>query len=97
MVSHEEGAFYHHLEVCTLPYDFIFPYVPGPFLRADGELGCFREVVDVFLTRLWSLPVSYYSSRMTVPIPLVLVIPQISLNSVSPPFSGVFYFMQSPK
>ena len=36
---HEDGSFTHPLEVGPFPSDFIFPSVPGPFLRADEDLG----------------------------------------------------------
>ena len=97
IVLHEEVAFYNHLEVCSFPYSLILPYVPGPFSRSDGELGCSREVVDVFKTRSQSLPMSYYRSRITVPTPLVLAIPPMPLNSISPPFSRFFIFYVEPK
>ena len=47
IITHKDRAFVHHLEVGLFPYDFILPSAPGPFLRADEELGCPREVVDV--------------------------------------------------
>ena len=44
-------AFYHHLEVVTFFSDFVFSFVPGPFLRADEDLGRYGEVVDLFESR----------------------------------------------
>ena len=49
VVSHEDGAFSHHLEVGTFSFNFIFTCIPGIFKRDDEELGIYREVVDVFL------------------------------------------------
>ena len=48
----ENGAFAHHLEERPLPYNLIFPSVPVPFLRADKELGCSRQVVDIFKDKI---------------------------------------------
>ena len=47
-VAHKYRSFAHHLEVGPFPSDFIFPSVPGPFLRADEDLGRSMEVVDIF-------------------------------------------------
>ena len=46
------GASSHHLEVGPFPFNFIFYSVPGPFLRADEELGSSREVVDLFKSKV---------------------------------------------
>ena len=48
IVPHKDRAFYCHLEVGPLPSNFIFPSVPGPFLRDDEEFGRPREVVEHF-------------------------------------------------
>ena len=47
VVPNKDRAIYHHLKVGPFPSDFIFPYVPGPFWRADEELGRPREGVDI--------------------------------------------------
>ena len=38
VVTHKDGAFYHHLEVGTLPSEFLFSSVLGSFIRDDEEL-----------------------------------------------------------
>ena len=48
VVPHKDGAFAHNFEVDPFPYEFNFHSVPGPFLRADEELGWSWEAVDVF-------------------------------------------------
>ena len=48
-------AFYHHLEVVTFFSDFVFSFVPGPFLRADEDLGRYMEVVDFFESKVVNL------------------------------------------
>ena len=48
VVTHEDRAFYHKLEVGPLPSDFISPSDPGTVLGSDEELGISREVVDFF-------------------------------------------------
>ena len=48
VVPHKYRSFSHHLEVGPFPSNFIFPSVPGPFLRAHEELGRSSEVVDLF-------------------------------------------------
>ena len=48
VVPQKGGLFAHHHKVGPFPYDFIFPSILGPFLRADEELGSSREVVDDF-------------------------------------------------
>ena len=59
-VPHKDGAFARHLEVGPFHYEFIFSFIPGPFLRADEKLGHSIEVVDVLKIILWILPV-YHS------------------------------------
>ena len=48
VVPHKDGALSHHLELGTFPTNFWLPYVPGPLLRVDKELGCPTEVVKIF-------------------------------------------------
>ena len=48
IVLHKDGAFVHHIEVGPFPSNFVFPYVPVPFLMADEHLRHSRELVDVF-------------------------------------------------
>ena len=47
VVPYEDGSFDYHLEIGTLPSEFIFPSVTGPFLRSDEDLGYPKEVVDI--------------------------------------------------
>ena len=91
IVLHNDGVFAYHLAVGPLPSNFIFLSVLGSFFRADCDLGHPRAVVDIFLNRLWFLPVSYSRSTTMMPIPLVLVIPYIPLTSVLYLLSRVFY------
>ena len=47
VVPHNNGAFSHYLEVGPFSSEFIFTSVPIPFLRADEDLGCPRNVAEV--------------------------------------------------
>ena len=38
----------HHFEVVTFLGNFGLPSIARPFLRDDKEIGCPKEVVDVF-------------------------------------------------
>ena len=51
-VPHKYGAFSHHLELGLFPSNLIFPSDPGPFLRANEELGRPSTVVYVFILLL---------------------------------------------
>ena len=51
VVTHEDRAFYNHLEVGTFPSNFILSSIPGPFIRANEELGCYKEWVDLFKSK----------------------------------------------
>ena len=55
VVPHEYRSFSHHIELGPFPSDFVFSSVLGPFLRADEELGCSGELVDLFLSKVVNL------------------------------------------
>ena len=42
VVTHEDRAFAHYLEVGTFPSNFVFSSVLGPFIRDDEERGHYR-------------------------------------------------------
>ena len=48
-------AFYHQLEVVTFFSDFVFSFVPGPFLRADEDLGRYMKLLDFFESKVMNL------------------------------------------
>ena len=75
VVPHRDGALDHHIEVGPCPSNFRFSSVLGPFLRADEELGCHRELVYIYEIDIVSLPVLSYRSSMMVPITWGLMIP----------------------
>ena len=52
VITHKDREFYHLLEVGPFSYEFIFYSIPGPFLRADKELGRSRELVDLFKSKI---------------------------------------------
>ena len=55
VVTHEDRAFAHYLEVGPFPSNFVFSSVLGPFVRADEELGRSGEVVDLFESKVMNL------------------------------------------
>ena len=46
VVPQDDGEFTHHIELGNFPYNFIYPSVPDPFLRANEEIGHISEVVE---------------------------------------------------
>ena len=48
VVTHKYVFIDHKLEVGPFPTNFGFLYVMGPFMRADNEIGCPREVLNLF-------------------------------------------------
>ena len=42
----------HHLDVGPFPYNFVIHSVMNLFLRADNDIECSRESVDVFKIEL---------------------------------------------
>ena len=93
VVLNKNIAFSHHLEVGISPSNFIFVSVPGPFLRADEELGRSREVVDLFKSKIVNFTCAVFQVHDEgTYIPLGLMIYPIPLTYVLSPFSrGVEY------
>ena len=52
VVPHKYRAFSHHLEVGPLPSEFILSSIPGPFMRADDDIGCSREFLYLFKSKV---------------------------------------------
>ena len=52
VVTHEDIAFPHHLEVGPFPSNFVFSSILGPFLRSDEDLRRYRGVVDLFESKV---------------------------------------------
>ena len=48
VVPQKYRAFSHHLEVGPFPSKFFFSSILGPFMRADEELGIYKEVLYLF-------------------------------------------------
>ena len=48
VVPHEDIAFFHYPEVGPFPSKFFFSSILGPFMRADEELGIYKEVLYLF-------------------------------------------------
>ena len=60
LVPHQDAMINHQLEVGSLPTDYVFNSATGPFLRANEELGCSREVVEFFKFELANLPIAVF-------------------------------------
>ena len=51
-VMYKDRAFAHHLDVSPFPSNFISSSLPGPFWRANEELGRSMEVVDLLKSKI---------------------------------------------
>ena len=52
VVTHKDISLAHHLKAGPFPSNFSFSSFLGLFLRDDEDLGCPREVVDVFKSEI---------------------------------------------
>ena len=86
VVPHKDREFPHNLEVGTFPSDFIFPSLPGPFLRADEDLGCTREIIYLLKNKILEFTCVLFQVQDNGSYCLGLDDPQMLLNSVSYPF-----------
>ena len=91
VIPNKDEACLHPLELGSFPVNYGLPSVLGPFLRAGEELGCPREVVDIFDIEIINFYVLYYRSRTIVPIPRGLMIPLIPLPCTLSPVSRDLY------
>ena len=55
VVTHEDIAFFDHVDAGPFPSDFVFSSILDPFLRSDEELGHSGRVVELFEIKVVNL------------------------------------------
>ena len=88
IVPHEDRVFPNHFEVGPFSSKFIFSSAPSPFLRADEEHGCFKEVLDLFKSKIVEFTCVIFQIQDNGAHPLGIdEPPPMPLDYVSSPFS----------